>query len=486
MASEIRVNKINSRTGVGTITLSPTGVDFTGIATVATLKATTGIVTTLTATTGIVTTLTVDTARTTTGIVTTLTADTSRITTGIVTTLTADTAKVGAAVTISESGMEVTGVTTVTSSINIGSATTISSSSLEVNGVQYPTAGALSNRYLIINGAMQVAQRGDDFQPPASGDYTIDRFQAYQSSADAYDVQRVTDTPSGQGFKNSLKVTSNAATSIASGGYYYLGQRIEGNNWVQMGYGASGAKTCTVSFWVKSSLTGTHSGIFKNSAQNRSLAFEYTISSANTWEYKQITIAGDTSGTWLTGNGTGVWVYFSMGVGTTFATGTADTWQATNLVGTTGSVDLVATSGATWFLTGLQVEHGDKATPFEFISRSEELARCHRYFRRFCEGANYGAAPGSGTGTSSTVAFHNVVLSTEMRTTPTLETFSNLRNDDVTTGTSVTALSLVTSMSTNEQVFLQATSASGLTAYRPYHLLANNTGSAKLDLSAEL
>ena len=123
MASEIRVNKINSRTGVGTITLSPTGVDFTGIATVATLKATTGIVTTLTATTGIVTTLTVDTARTTTGIVTTLTADTSRITTGIVTTLTADTsrittgivttltadtAKVGAAVTISESGMEVT------------------------------------------------------------------------------------------------------------------------------------------------------------------------------------------------------------------------------------------------------------------------------------------------------------------------------------------------------------------------------------------
>lgn len=289
-----------------------------------------------------------------------------------------------------------------------------------IDGRQLPTDGALSNRNLIINGAMQIAQRGDDFQPPASGNYTLDRFQAYMSSADAYDVQKVTDVPSGQGFKCSLKVTSNAATSVAAGGYYYLGQRIEGNNWVQMGYGASGAKTCTVSFWVKSSLTGTHSGILKNSAQDRSLAFEYTISSANTWEYKQITIAGDTSGTWLTGSGTGVWVYFSMGVGTTFGTGTANTWQATNLVGTTGSVDVVATSGATWFITGLQLEIGEKATQFEHRSYGDELAKCQRYYYRHAQEGSFPSVGNMAYYQASRV-FGAIHFPVTMRTNPTLD-----------------------------------------------------------------
>ena len=355
-----------------------------------------------------------------------------------------------------------------------------------IDGQQLPTAGALSNRNLVINGAMQISQRGDDFQPPADGEYTLDRFQAYQSSADAYDVQRVTDTPSNQGFKNSLKVTSNAATSIAAGGYYYLGQRIEGNNWVKMGYGASGAKTCTVSFWVKSSLTGTFSGVLKNSAQNRSLVFEYTISSADTWEYKQVTIAGDTSGTWLTGSGTGAWVYFSIGVGTTFATGTANTWQATNLVGTTGSVDLVETSGATWFMTGLQVEEGEKATPFEFRSYGDELARCQRYYQRASasSGSAYARCIPLGHMATNNILRVVVPLHPPMRAQPSFN-FSGSFATQPNVGTP--GLSLETSNSAGgESVTLVDSSSISGTVGNCISIAASNDDDAYMEFSAEL
>ena len=369
---------------------------------------------------------------------------------------------------------------------NDGGVAIDSSGHVQVDGLQMPTIGPLSNRNLIINGAMQIAQRNDDFQPPASGDYTLDRFQAYMSSADAYDVQRVTDTPSGQGFKHSLKVTSNAATSVGADGYYYLGQKIEGNNWVQMGYGASGAKKCTVSFWVKSSLAGTHSGILKNSAQDRSLAFEYTISSANTWEYKQITIAGDTSGTWLTGSGIGVWVYFSMGVGTTYGTGTANTWEAANLVGTTGSVDLVATSGATWFITGLQVEQGEKATPFEHRSIGDEFARCQRYYCHYGHpftGVTVGQRVGAGFVTAPTQA--HMILPTgagKMRANPTPD-HNDVEINDAATNKTISNFGTVTAY--NGHVHMTMNTPSGLNEGRACNIRFSST-SGNFFLNAEL
>ena len=422
MASEIRVNKINSRTGVGTITLSPTGVDFTGIATVATLKATTGIVTTLTATTGIVTTLTVDTARTTTGIVTTLTADTSRITTGIVTTLTADTAKVGAAVTISESGMEVTGVTTVTSSINIGSATTISSSSLEVNGVQYPTAGALSNRNLVINGDMNVAQRGTSFT--VTDAYTLDRYKFKENTAGAATVTQSSTAP--DGFSYSLKVdVTTADTSISSTDHGILMHSVEGYNFAQADFGSSAAKKVTLSFWVRSNKTGTYGVAFQNSAQNRSRVKEYTISSADTWEHKTITLDEDTAGTWLTTSGIGVKLTWGLMGGSTYATSDVSNWKTTNVFLTSNQVNLFDSTSNEWYLTGVQLEVGTRATPFEHRSYGDELQKCKRYYQETDVG--YGVI---GHNRASTVLVYRQTLPVEMRATPSISAPSGFDGGD--------------------------------------------------------
>ena len=415
MASEIRVNKINSRTGVGTITLSPTGVDFTGIATVATLKATTGIVTTLTATTGIVTTLTVDTARTTTGIVTTLTADTSRITTGIVTTLTADTAKVGAAVTISESGMEVTGVTTVTSSINIGSATTISSSSLEVNGVQYPDSGPLSNRNLIINGAMQVAQRSTSDSGITNGStgYRICdrwRFGEQGSPSAVFTLSQSTTAP--DGFKNSYKFdVTTAQSSLGSGDVVYFETKVEGQNLKQLAYGTSSAKSFTLSFYVRSSITGTFVVWFHNPNSSTACTHTYTVNAADTWEYKSITVAGDTSNSLKDDTSNGLQPRFILGAGTNYTSGTASTtWgtssmtNANRYVGQT--VNIANSTSDEWLITGIQLEVGSKATPFEHRSYGDVLARCQRYYQELDLGTNnnvlhmvfgrFGASTGNG------------------------------------------------------------------------------------------
>ena len=397
MASEIRVNKINSRTGVGTITLSPTGVDFTGIATVATLKATTGIVTTLTATTGIVTTLTVDTARTTTGIVTTLTADTSRITTGIVTTLTADTAKVGAAVTISESGMEVTGVTTVTSSINIGSATTISSSSLEVNGVQYPDSGTLSNRNLIINGAMQVAQRSTSDSGITNGNtgYKICdrwRFGEHGSPSAVFTLSQSTTAP--DGFKNSYKFdVTTAQSSLGSGDVVYFETKIEGQNLKQLAYGTSGAKSFTLSFYVRSSITGTFAIWFHNPNSSTACTHTYTVNAADTWERKSITVAGDTSNSLNDGITNGLQPRFILASGTDYTSGTASTTWATSSMTAANryvgqSVNIANSTSDEWLITGIQLEVGSKATPFEHRSYDDELVRCQRYYQELDLGTN--------------------------------------------------------------------------------------------------
>lgn len=235
----------------------------------------------------------------------------------------------------------------------------------------------LGRRNLIINGAMQVAQRGTSFA--SANGYNLDRFAYYRSGGGAVTVSQDTDTPSD--FKNSLKiaVTTNDS-SVTSGDYYILQQKIEGQNIAQLNYGSSDAKTTTLSFFVKSSVTGTYSGSLRNQASDRSFVFQYTVSSANTWEQKSIAIVGDTSGTWLTSNDTGIALVFSLGQGTTYASSTVGSWHSGNYHGSTSEQDFIGNASATFFITGVQLEVGDSASIFEHRSFGEELALCQRYY----------------------------------------------------------------------------------------------------------
>jgi len=246
------------------------------------------------------------------------------------------------------------------------------------------TQNALGVRNLIINGDMRVDQRnaGTSVTLAAGGTYTLDRMRVYSSGSSVLSVQQSSDTPSGQGFSNSILITSLAATTPASTDIYFFEQRIEGYNIANLGFGTASAKTITISFWIKSSLTGQFGGALTNDALDRSYPFSYTISSANTWEKKTITIAGETSGTWLTNNGRGLRCrLLDLGAGSTYV-GTANSWQNADYYGATGDVKLINTNGATVYVTGVQLEVGDTATPFEHRPYDMELQRCQRYYQK--------------------------------------------------------------------------------------------------------
>jgi len=244
-------------------------------------------------------------------------------------------------------------------------------------GVLAPISSVMRNR--IINGAMTLSQRSGTTSVTTSvgNNYNPDRWLVYDAVGSKLSIQQVTDAPTG--FINSQKITSLAATTPASGDYYFNCQRIEGFNVSDLMYGTANALTTTLSFWVKSSLTGSFSGAFGNASFSRSYPFSYTISSANTWEQKTVTVAGDTTGTWATDNSTGLQVVFDLGSGTTRA-GTANTWSANDYRKVTGSVNLIGTNGATLFLTGVQLEVGTQATSFEYRQVGTELSLCQRYF----------------------------------------------------------------------------------------------------------
>jgi hypothetical protein len=235
----------------------------------------------------------------------------------------------------------------------------------------------------IINGAMVIDQRNAGASvTPTNNQYTLDRFTFFVSQASKLTVQQNAGsvTPP-SGFLNYLGVTSSSAYSITSGDYFSLVQSIEGFNTSDFALGTASAVNFTLSFWVRSSLTGTFGGAVRNSAANRSYPFSYTISSANTWEQKSITIAGDTSGTWIGAtNGTGLTVIWGLGVGSTYS-GTAGAWAGSNFNSATGATSVVGTNGATFYITGVQLEKGSTATSFDYRPYGTELALCQRYFQ---------------------------------------------------------------------------------------------------------
>jgi hypothetical protein len=236
----------------------------------------------------------------------------------------------------------------------------------------------------IINGNMVIDQRNAGASvstSSGSGVYTVDRWIAQYSATSKFTIQQSSTAPTG--FTKSALITSSAATSVGSGDYYLFAQRLEGFNTADLGFGTANAKTITISFWVRSSLTGTFGGSLTNDAQDRSYPFTYTISSANTFEYKSVTIPGDTTGTWATDNNCSFKLWFGLGVGSSLS-GTANAWAGTQYLSATGATSVVATNGATWYLTGVQLEAGTQATAFSTAGGSygAELALCQRYYEQ--------------------------------------------------------------------------------------------------------
>jgi len=267
-------------------------------------------------------------------------------------------------------------------------------------------------RNRVINGAMVVDQRvSGTVTLDTNTRFIVDRFFAEDDSTAT--VTGVQSTTAPAGFINSILFTvTTADSSIAASENCQLRHWIEGLNVADLGWGTANAQTVTLSFWVRSSVTGTHSGALLNSAANRNYVFSYTISVANTFEYKTITIAGDTSGTWLTTNGRGIGLFWNLGSGSTFL-GTAGVWGSSVLFGATGSIQLISTLNATFYITGVQLEAGTTASPFENRQYGTELLLCQRYFQLLGSGGACGVAE------SATRASLTYVFPVTMRTAAT-------------------------------------------------------------------
>jgi hypothetical protein len=354
----------------------------------------------------------------------------------------------------------------------------------KIQGIEGQVTPNLGRRNMIINGAMQVAQRGTSFSPPSQGAYVVDRFHQYQGGGGVLYYEQSTDAP--LGFSNSLKITVNTAdSSIASGDYYYMRYEAEGLDCSRLSLGTSNAQKFTLSFYVKSSLTGTFSGAFQNAATNRSYVFEYTINSANTWEIKTVTVDGDTSGTWLTNNSVGLRVAFDLGNGSSLRS-SAGSWASSGNYGSTGSVELVGTASATLYITGVQLEAGDTATDFEHRSYGEELSLCQRYCYVFTQaGSEYGGLITAANAYSTTNMQGGGALPVTMRAKPTLSFTGNISISEGSGVKNSSATSVIGNGSSINQLHFWVGNFSGLTTNRNYFgnmQTAGNTFTASAEL----
>jgi hypothetical protein len=284
-------------------------------------------------------------------------------------------------------------------------------------GVLAPISSVMRNR--IINGAMTINQRAFSGAITADNTYTLDRWYLQSSQASKITVsQNAGSVTPPAGFANYFGVTSSSAYSVTSGDYFAITQIIEGFNTADLNFGSASAKTITLSAWVYSSLTGTFGGCVTNGAFNRSYPFTYTISSANTWTQISVTIAGDTTGTWVGAtNGRGMYIQFGLGVGSTY-NGTAGSWSANGYVSATGATSVVGTNGATFYITGVQLEVGTQATGFEYRQYGTEMTLCQRYYYK---AEHNGGTAKLGTIYNSTLnrAVVQYDLPVKMRTAPT-------------------------------------------------------------------
>jgi hypothetical protein len=317
----------------------------------------------------------------------------------------------------------------------------------------------------------------------ANGVYAADRYESYAVTDGTMTAQQVADAPTG--FTYSLKHTTTVAdASLSASQRAQLAQKIEGFNIADLAFGTANAATVTVSFWVKSSLTGTFGGSLCNGAYNRSYPFSYTISSANTWEKKSVTITGDTSGSWDAGNGRGIVVYFGLGLGSDFS-GTANTWQAGEKIAPTGSVSVIGTLNATFYITGVQLEAGSVATPFERRPFGTELALCQRYFQTIIGTASTNDFVASGF-TGPNQFNGGAILKTSMRAAPTISISGSISNLNYThPAIAATVSSIASTFSSTESYAIVANSVAATTNGFGAYLRVVATGTA-VQFSSEL
>jgi hypothetical protein len=359
---------------------------------------------------------------------------------------------------------------------------------IAVNGYT-PTASNMQPFNRIINGAMVISQYNgtSSVTPTVNGTYVMDRWRTYFSVASKYSVQQNAGSVTPPvGFTNYLGVTSLSAYSVGASEIFGIQQFIEGFNTADLAWGTANAQSVTLSFKVYSSLTGTFGGVLQNDGQNRSYPFTYTISSANTWTTISITVAGDTSGTWLTNNGRGVTVWFNLGTGSTLS-GTAGAWAAAGYYSATGATSVVGTSGATFYITGVQLEAGSTASSFDYRPYGTELVLCQRYYYKVvADTTSSFFSDGQCDQTTSTKA--TIPFKVTMRTTPTALEQSGTAGDYRVnhSGTTTTCSSVPTfAVASSNAAGVVFTVASGLTVGRAC-ALQTTSATAFLAWSAEL
>ena len=349
---------------------------------------------------------------------------------------------------------------------------------------------SLGRRNLIINGAMQVAQRGTSATGVSSSGYkTCDRWLFNYNTTIVNTISQDSDAPSG--FGSSLKVDCTTAdASLAAGNFLIIQHRIEGQNLQGLKYGDSGAEAVTLSFYVKSNKTGAASlGLLQPDNSNKMYSSSYTINSANTWEQKTVTFTGDTSGLINNDNGIGLQIDFFLNSGSNFTTGTlTNDWQALDNVDRNASNLGFGGSTDDYFaITGVQLEVGSVATPFEHRSYGEELALCQRYYQKLFSSTNYGYPTSSIVmAYISTDAFGSVSFAQPMRAAPTLTTTGNFRLSDQSATSAATSVSFDSGRTGIYTTEIGVNTAGSLVTGESYHIQNNNDNTASLNFSAEL
>jgi len=355
---------------------------------------------------------------------------------------------------------------------------------------------AQGDKNLIINGAMTVDQRHDGssftiVNGNATTGVIADRFRVNEASGAEMTGQRVADAPVGFEYSSKLTVTT-ADSSLGSTEFHRMIQPIEGKNISNLNWGTSNAKTLTLTFYVKSSLTGQYYISVFNNAADRTLLKGYTISSANTWEKKTITVIGDQTGTWLTTNAVGIYLMWSLGTGSTYQSSTLDAYQAGFFMAKSDQVNLAATNGSTWQLTGVQLEVGDgPGTAFEHEDVGTTLAKCQRYYVK--DGATYPGGSSAykffaaGTCVSTTSGRFTYHFPVPMRTSPTLGQSANSTFSAYSAaGAGAFSADAVINSPNDLSTGLTTTVASGQTAGQGANIIANNSTAAFFEFIAEL